>query len=247
MAAATPSPAGPPRGLVARFLAGERAMAAVEFALVFPLLLTILLAGTQVIIYINASRKVGQVSRSISQMISQATPPGNSTTATVNATDLHFSYDATMVIFPYVLGDAKRKNISWYQNISINYASIVFTKISSTCNDPSNQSLCYVANVAWTTTGTAQPGGDNYRPCIVPQLPASNTAPPSRTTLPQSVFGPASLIVIDVVFTFTSTFAAKFVPPIKIVRTAYVQPRYATFVNYDTTNNDGIATKCTGY
>jgi hypothetical protein len=152
-----------------------------------------------------------------------------------------------MVIFPYVLGDAKRKNVPWYQNISINYASIVFTKISSTCNDPSNQSLCYVANVAWTSTGTAQPGGDNYRPCIVAQLPASNTAPPSRTTLPQSVFGPASLIVIDVVFTFTSTFAAKFVPPIKIVRTAYVQPRYASLVNYDTTNNDGIATKCTGY
>jgi len=230
-----------------RFLGAERGVAAIEFAVILPILLVLLLTGTQVVIYINASRKVGQVARSISQMVSQAKPPDTSTTATVNALDLHFSLDAAMVIFPYLLNDAKRQNLSWWGDISINYASIAFTKVTATCNDPADQSACYTANVVWTSTGTAQPYGANYRPCSTPQLPADNTAAPNRTTLPRSVFGPATLIVIDVVFNFTPTLGSKFFPAIKIARSAYVQPRYASLINYDTTNNDGIATKCPGY
>lgn len=239
---------GSAAGRLRRFAAAEGAMAAIEFALVLPVLVAILVAGSQVVLYVNASRKVGQVARSISQMISQATPPANSTTATVNATDLHFSYDSTLVIFPYVMTDAKRQNIAWGSDISINFASIAFTPlVTATCSDPTDQSACYVANVVWTSSGTPQPGGTNYRPCIAPQLPASNTAAPNRTTLPRSVYGPASLIVIDVVFTFTPTFAAKFLPPLRIARTAYVQPRYASLISFDTTGNDGIASKCPGY
>lgn len=236
-----------PCGLSRRFTAAEDATAAIEFALVLPVLLIILLAGSQVVLYVNASRKVGQVARSISQMISQAAPPSNSSIATVNASDLHFSYDSTLVIFPYVMTDAKRQGIAWFSDISINFASISFTNIASTCNDPTDQSACYVANVAWTSTGTSQPGGVNYRPCVAPQLPVSNTAAPNRGTLPRSIFGPASLIVVDVVFTFTPMFASTLVPPIRIARTAYVQPRYASLVSFDTTANDGIATKCPGY
>lgn len=235
--------AGPLRG----FLAAERGAAAIEFAFVLPVLVALMLAGSQVVLYVNASRKVEQVARSISQMISQASPPSGVSTASVNATDLHFSYDATLVIFPYLMADAKRQNIPWYSDISINFASIVFSPNTSTCNDPTDLSACYAAMVAWTSTGTAQPGGANYRPCVVPQLPASNTAPPNRTTLPRSVFGPASLIVIDVVFTFTPTIGASLVPPIRIARTAYVQPRYATRVLFDPTGNDGIASKCPGF
>ncbi len=106
--------------------------------MILPILLVLLLTGTQVVIYINASRKVGQVARSISQMVSQSKPPSDNstTTATVNALDLHFSFDAAMVIFPYLLNDAKRQNLSWWGDISINYASIAFTKVTATCNDP---------------------------------------------------------------------------------------------------------------
>ncbi len=237
------------RRLLGRFRRAERGVAAIEFAVILPILLTLLLTGTQVVIFINASRKVGQVARSISQMISQAKPPpDNSTTvAKVNALDLHFSFDAAMVIFPYLLNDAKRQNKAWWTDISINYASIAFTKVQGTCNDPADQSACYTANVVWTSTGTTQPYGDNYRPCTAAQLPADNTAAPSRTALPRSVFGPASLIVIDVVFNFTPTLGSKFFPAIKIARSAYVQPRYASLINYDTANSDGIATKCPGY
>ena len=76
------------------------------------------------------------------------------------------------------------------------------------------------------------------------QLPADNTAAPSRATLPRSVFGPGSLIAVDVVFTFRPSFGARFIPAMRIARSMYVQPRYASLVDLDTTGNDGIATKC---
>lgn len=241
---ALPAAAGGP---LHRFMRAERGVAAIEFAVILPILLVLLLTGIQLVLYINASRKVGQVARSISQMISQVKPPDNSSTATVNALDLHFGYDATMVIFPYLLNDAKRQNVAWWRNIAINFASIAFTKTTGTCSDPADQSNCYVANVVWTSTGTSQPYGQMYRPCVVPQLPTDNTATPNPALLPRSVYGPASLIVIDVVFKFTPTFGVGFLPTLTISRSAYVQPRYATLINYDTTSNDGIASKCPGY
>jgi Flp pilus assembly protein TadG len=234
------------------FRAAEGAMAAVEFALILPTLLLIMFASIQIVAYIDATRKVELVAHSISQMVSQAVPPKNTTVALVNATDVHFSYDSTLVLFPYAMKDAKRRGVAWWQTISINYAAIQFTAKNATCQSNTNTSgdlsACYDANVVWTSTGTHQPAsGDNYRPCDTAQLPANDNAPPTRTTLPRSAFGPGSLVAIDVVFEFEPTFGSGFVPPVRIARSAYVQPRYASLVSYDTTNNDGIANKCTGY
>ena len=233
-----------PPSLAQRFRDDRRGLSAVEFALVLPLLLVLMLGGIQTVAYVNATRKVELVAQSISQMISQAVPPQGSTIASVNATDLHFSYDATLVLFPYLLKDGPRQGLQWWQDITINYTSVAFTQKGTGCTDNADLSACYTANVVWTSTGTY---GGNKRPCATPLQPADNTAAPSPGTLPRSVYGPGSLIVIDVVFTFTPTFGAKFFPTSRVARSVYVQPRYATLVTYDTTNSDGIASKCPGY
>ena len=222
----------------------ERGVSIVEFAIVLPILLVLMLGGTQVVTYINATRKVELVAQSISQMISQVTPPKGSTIATVTAADLHYSYDAAIVLFPYLLKDGPRQGLQWWQDIVINYTSVAFTQKSANCTDSADMSACYTANVVWTSTGTY--GGDK-RLCATPLQPADNTAPPSAGTLPRSVFGPGSLIVIDVAFTFNPTFGAKFFPASRVARSVYVQPRYATLVTYDATTSDGIASKCSGY
>ncbi|MDP4002062.1 TadE/TadG family type IV pilus assembly protein [Methylobacterium sp. NEAU K] len=226
-----------------RFCADARAVSAVEFALILPVLLILMLGGTQLVTYINATRKVELIAQSISQMISQAMPPAGSTVATVNATDLHFSFDSALVLFPYLMKDGPRQGLQWWQDIAITYAAIAFTQTASNCTG-SDLSGCYAANVVWTSSGTS---GGNYRPCTVPQLAAADTAPPSRSTLPRSVFGPGSIIAVDVVFTFQPSFGARFIPAVRIARSMYVQPRYASLVTFDTTGNDGIATKCPGY
>ncbi|KMO41695.1 pilus assembly protein TadE [Methylobacterium variabile] len=235
---------------IRRFRAAEDGLAAVELALILPVLLALMLGGFQLVAYINAMRKIDLVVRSISQMLSQVAPPANSTSTVglVTAADLHFSYDAALVLFPYLMADGKRQGKEWWQVITINYAGIQFTQQATNCTNSSDLSACYTADVVWTSTGTTQPAdGAAYRPCGVAQTPADNSAAPSRSALPRSVFGPASLIVIDVVFTFTPTFGAQFFPPVRIARSAYVQPRYATLVNYDTTNSDGMAKRCPGF
>ena len=226
-----------------RFLGDTRAASVIEFALILPVLLILMLGGIQLVTYIDASRKVGLIAQSISQMISQAMPPSGSTVATVTAADLHFSYDSTLVLFPYLLKDAPRQGLQWWQDIAITYAAVAFTQTSSNCTG-GDLSACYTAAVAWTSSGTT---GGNYRPCAVPQLPAADTAPPNRTTLPRSVFGPGSIVAVDVVFNFKPTFGARFIPAVRIARSMYVQPRYAALVNFDTTGNDGIAVKCPGF
>lgn len=218
------------------------ATSATEFALILPALLLMLLAGVQVVQFIDASRKVERVANSISQMISQATPPNQSSTdASVTAQDIHFSYDAAMVIFPFLMRDAVQKGKSWWQDISINYASIQFTQTGTGCGSNADQSSCYAAKVLWTSTGTT---GGQYRPCLLPQLPAPDTSPTSPNTLPKSLFGPGSIIAIDVSFAFVPSIGARFLPSVTIARSVYVQPRYANVINFDTTNNDGIVSKC---
>ncbi len=230
-----------------RFRRANDGVAAIEIALILPVLLVIMLAGIQLVAYINAVRKVELVVESISQMISQSKPPsnGSTTVATVNADDLHYSFDSALVLFPYIMGEGKRQGKQWWQVITINYASIQFKQVATTCGGSADQSACYVATVVWTSTGTTQSStGPTYRPCIIPQLPASDTADPSPTTLPRSLFGPASMVVIDVVFTFNPTFGARYLPSLRIARSAYIQPRYASLIDFDTNGNDGIATKC---
>ena len=142
------------------------------------------------------------------------------------------------------MNDANRKGIAWWQDITIKYASIQFTQISTSCAGAADQSACYVANVVWTSTGTT---GNNARPCLIPQLAADDNASPTNLTLPRSLFGPGSIIAVDVSFTFVPTFGSQFLPPIQINRSVFVQPRYAALIKFDASSNDGIATTCPGY
>lgn len=238
-----------------RFATSVRGSSAVEFALIFPVLLILMLLGIQVVSYVNAVRKVELLASSISETLSQATPPSYSTTiASVTAADLHFYWDSGLVVFPHLMSDAARYGISWWADVSINFASIQFTAIPNTnCSGQTDQSTCYKANVVWTSSGTTQslstyPGtiGPFFRPCTTSQTPqsaASNTAAPTRTTLPLSVFGPGSIVVVDVIFVFKPTFAANILPTTTIQRSVYFQPRYATLINF-TTSSDGIAQLC---
>jgi hypothetical protein len=130
-----------------------------------------------------------------------------------------------MVIFPQMLQDAARKGISWKNDISISIAGVLFTGKPAGCT-PSNCSS-YDANVVWNS-------GPNKRTCGVLLTPAPDTATPSPTTLPTDVFGPGSLIVVDIVYNyapifgsvFTKLFGSPLFGTIPIARSAYLAPRY---------------------
>ena len=226
---------------LARFRRHADGVSTIEFAIVAPLLLILMLGGLQFIAFINAVRKVEAAAASISEMLSQTyninTP--NAPTVYVAASDLHFAYDQAMVVFPYLMKDAARQSLSWWQDITIDFASIKFTSNGLNCAGSYDQSACYVAAVVWTTTGTV---GNNARPCGI-QLPTTSTAP-NRLYLPSYVFGAGTVIAVDVVFNFTPVFGSRYFGTQRIARSVYVQPRYASLVDFNTAGNDGIATEC---
>lgn len=225
-----------------RFRANTDAISAVEFAIIFPVVIVLMLGGTQVVTYINAVRKVEAVASSISEQLSQLYDRSNpaATTYLATATDLHFAYDQTMVIFPYVMKDAARQGMSsWGQDITIDFASVNFTKLNNNCAGQYDQSACYVATVVWTTTGLP---GTNFRPCGI-QLPTTSSYP-NNATLPSNIFGAGSVIAVDVVFNFTSAFGGRYFGSQRIARSVYVQPRYLSLLDFNIIGNDGIATRC---
>ncbi len=202
-------------------------VSAIEFAFCAPVMIILLLMGVDTYRYASATRQVEEIAATIGQMISV------NQTGNVNYVDLQFFHDSTMVIYPEVLSDSKQLGINWSSDIGISMASVQFSTASG-CKS----NCAYLPKVLWT-------GGSTPRACLFTLLPAADTAPPSRTTLPQDAFAPGSLIVVDVTFTFRPTIAMRFMPSLPIARSYYVTPRYVSAINYATVSGDnGIAKSC---
>ena len=219
------------RQSVMAFCRARQAIAAAEFALVLPLFVTLMLGSVEVARLITFARKVTLVATTAVEMLSQ------NGTGTVNYIDLDFAIDSTMVIFPQILQDAAQKEIPWNNDIAISMASILFTPNPSTCTS----NCSYVANVVWNS-------GPNKRTCGVQLTPVPDTSVPSKTTLPTDVFGPGSLIVVDIVFNYTPIFGLGLFGTIPIARSAYLAPRYVPLIKYVVASgDDGIGAECPGY
>lgn len=224
----------PPASLherVKQFWGERRAIAAVEFALVLPLLVILMLGSVEAARLITFARRVTLVATTAVEMITQ------NGTGTINYVDLHFAADSTMVIFPQILQDAAQKQVSWSNDISISMASVVFTPNPSTCTS----NCAYIANVVWNS-------GPNKRTCGVPLTSVPDTSAPSKTTLPADVFGPGSIIVVDIVFSYTPIFGLGLFGTVPLARSAYLSPRYVPLIKYAVVSgDDGIGSECPGY
>ena len=119
-------------------------------------------------------------------------------------------------------------------------ASVLFTPNPSTCTS----NCSYIANVVWNS-------GPNKRTCGVPLTAVPDTSVPSKTTLPTDVFGPGSLLVVDIVFNYTPIFGLGLFGTISIARSAYLAPRYVLppkYIKYVVASgDDGIGAECPGY
>ena len=216
---------------MAKFLRNRAGISAIEFAVAAPVLILLLVFGFDIARFVISTEKVVNVASTVGQMISQ------NTTGTVNYVDVQFYRDSAMVIFPQILADAKQQNIAWYNDISITMSSINFVASPSGCTT----SCTYKPEVVWS-------GGSNPRSCTAPITSSSDTAAPSPTTLPVDVYGPGTLIVVDVTFTFKPTIAPSFMKNINISRSYYLAPRFVPMVKYAVISGDnGIAAECPKY
>lgn len=212
--------------------------AAVEFAIIFPVLLMMCLAVIEVRNMITTNSQLQTVANSIGQMIAV------NTSGYTNATDIQFATDSTMVLFPYVLTDSYNKGESWDQDIKITISNIVFKSRVAGC-----QSNCtFDAYVAWSR-------GDSKRPCGTVLTAVADSSSPTTTTLPTDSYpsvnsASGSLIVVDVSFIYNTNIWKELSGPYTYKKSVYLQPRYidpTSYIKYDTTDDDGKTQKCSGY
>ena len=210
------------------FRRDARGTSVLEFALCAPLFIVLLLAGVDTARYLFATRQIEEVATTIGQMISVEQD------GSISSKDLQFYHDAAMVIFPQVLADAAQQSKTWDNDIGISVASIQFIATSPTCT----VNCTYIPKVLWT-------GGTTPRSCSVRPTAVADTAGPSPTTLPTSVYGAGSIIVVDVSFGFRPTIAPRFMATLPIRRSYYVAPRYTPTITYaDATGGNGFAHAC---
>lgn len=209
------------------FLNAAHGFAAVEFGLALPVLALMLLGFIELDRYAWAARQLENTANSMAQMISQSK-------SAIGPVEVKFARDSAMVLFPRALQDSARIGHVWTDDMKVTLSSVAFRNLTPGCT---GLGCSYEAKVAWS-------GGQAKRPCGAPLTAAPNNAPPTPTTLPTDAFGPESVIVVDIAYTYRPLFAAKIFGGFTLKRSSFLQPRYLPAVQYAVAAGDSFVTTC---
>jgi Flp pilus assembly protein TadG len=263
-----------PRQLAAALLARLRdernGVAAVEFALILPLLITLYLGCVELTQGIMASRKVAILSRTLSDLTAQqlTTVTSPCTTASICDAQMSLIFSASAAVMsPFSTANLSSGNPSLTMIVSsvefVTYTAapksgVDKTKVwvptqnttagsfTPTTNDPG-----YEAVVHWSKAA-ASPNAGTPRSCATSLTPADNTNAPSLTTLAKGLYGSGALIVADVSYKYDPPFGGSVLAWasaggdtfISMNNTTYMRPRnWTTYITYLTSQ---VTSPCTG-
>lgn len=208
-------------------------VAAVEFALSVPVLLILMLGGFDVGNFALDTQRVELVANEVAQIVAQ-TPITTGAVETgdgiISDTQLSNAQQAAMFIFPQALAAASRQGVFWTNILKVDVTSIKFTATPAGCTT----SCTYTPKVVWTT---------GARPCNTTFSAVADSSAPSPTTLPTDVYGPTSLIVVDVSYAFKPMYVGQWFASVSVNRSYYVTPRNVPIVE---TSGSTIAPTCPG-
>ena len=223
----------------------EKGIAAVEFALILPLMLTLYLGSSEVTNGVLASRKLSIVARTLSDIVAQqslATSPECTQTGVCNATMTAVFGSAQKIMSPFS-GTSLQMTVS-----SIDIKAKSTSPAAPTGKVYNN----LVAVMRWSKTAPTPTGGTAATPrsCTTLLLPVVAGTAPALTNLPQGLYSTGGIIIADVAYTYTPTFGGVALtslqgggqtitpdttPGYAMKNTTYMRPRnWTTFVPYDT-------------
>ena len=205
------------RCAVANFAKATTAIAAMEFAIMMPMLTILIVGGAETARFVTTTHKITSLANSMASLLAERT-------TAVQLNDLMFTFNSTLVTFPQILKDAANNNIPWQYDIAATLSSIKFTPTVSGCTS----NCTYKASVIWSAgSGTSQ------RSCTVAPVAQSDSASPSLAKLPQDIFTSGTIVVVDISFVYRPFFGSRFVPTAIINRSVYLQPRYISEIDFD--------------
>ena len=209
-----------PGGLLRSFLGARRGVAAVEFALLLPVMLILYLGAGEVAQAVMTSRKVEALSRALVDLTSQQpTTPQNGSTVTSST--------------PAPANATSQGALQLLLNASsaiLAPASLTPLKMTVSAIDIANDSagLCCTYKVRWSYTQSG-----TLRPCNVNLTLVSPSQAPSPTTIPNSLIPPVAqlpypipILIADVSYSYQAPVAsAWFTFSGSTSRTSYMMPR----------------------
>lgn len=199
----------PVTGLIRRLHHDKRGVAAVEFALILPLMLLLYLGTAELTQGIMASRKSTLVARALSDLVAQLAAGSNMTDA--EATNVFNAATAIMAPFPTT-------------TLKMTVTSVEFVANSARANG-------YDAKPRWTIVRN----GGTARQCAV-LSPVANTDAPASNKMPNGMYGSGSIIVADVSYTYDPPFGGAVLSwssaqsVMTMSQTTYMRPRNQTLI-----------------
>lgn len=222
----------PLRAAVRAFAACRRAVAALEFAILAPFLLAATLGLYDLATAFITWRRITVATQSIVEIATASAANADNT----NSLTEEQAWTASTALFA-LLPQLRSEPPTAY---SVVVSAVVFRPKDKQCA----RRCSYVANTAWSRTVQ---GVGPQRSCG--QLAdAPNGADPGPTTLPIDVFGPASLLVVDVTYSFRPLFSGLVWGDLRISRAAYFPPRTGSTGNWIRyAASADAAVRCPGY
>jgi len=231
-------------GAVSRDTGG---IAALEFAMLAPLMIFTLLIAADIANALSIERRLTNAADTIAQIVSQQSNVGV-VSGSITDVDLVTAFNSIITTFPDVLSDAAKKNEFWTADIEPIVTSVVFgpqqTKTAQNCSvsneTPPTPFSCTEATAVWSVGFNNSGFSTNFRPCGPMTQVQPSTPSPSYTTLPSGLYVPGSAIVVDVTYVFNPMFTDWITGPFTIQRSAYIAPRFFVQLNY-TAPNAGVS------
>ena len=206
-----------------RFSQANNGVAAVEMALVVPFLVLLFLGTVETSRFFVISKRVSNVSASIAQMLA-------TTLVTRHRDSLQILANSIYSI-PTIEQDTKSAGGSVWGSHNVSMASVEFVPqnkncLTSNCNFDAMVRYAYSVN------------GDQTRPCGKATKVADGVTL-TRNTLPASLYGPGSVVVVDVSYAYKPLFGTRFFGDITLVKSSFMAPRYMPVVSFGPSDNPG--------
>jgi Flp pilus assembly pilin Flp len=197
-----------------KFIRAQTGVAAIEFALLLPLLILIMLGSFELQRYLRIERQLTLTAENIAAMVAQRQSIENDV--------LNLDYDIAYHTFPAARDEPPKL---WWHVLVHQISGVIFTPTVAGCT----KNCTYAANLTWNwpTYDTGFGLGALRRQCG-PITPTPDSAQPTGATLPASMFGPGSMIAVDLRYEFKPLFGSMFMPTIILSRRGYANARFAS-------------------
>lgn len=212
---------------------------ALEFALLAPVMLTLLMGSYDITQLLIAQHQVVATAQEIVEIATElAIQPDQTMSLTTNQ-----AYQAQTAIYAQMPSLKSGLDTSRF---SVTLSAVVFTATPAGCTAGAN--CTYIANTAWSTA--LPQGAQVTRPCgaitqVSPAQPATinNLRSAGITAL-------TSALVVDVSYVYVPLFSGFLIGPETLQQTTFMPPRTgapAAYVQYDIANAAADSSVCPGY